>query len=202
MQNCPAVCVVPSHRRGPRIGDCFGPDPQCRPQLAGTLTTRQLQIQDFQARWEKQTLQGKGEIDFSVPTTPIWLEAEAREISVPSVIEGLGLSIPIRGTSGLKISAFGPFSNPKATLEFETHSLAYSGELLGHLSSQARWHQRLLTLEKFQLEKPQAGTDWILQATGNLNLESGTYDFQVKSDPLAISSLQLPAVSPSKPDCN
>jgi outer membrane protein assembly complex protein YaeT len=164
--------------------------------VTGTLAAQHMQIEGFRADWENQSLTGKGGINFSVPTTPIWLEAEGRGIQMPKVLEGLGLSIPLKGTSDLKVTASGTFSNPEATLECEMRSLEYSGEPLGSLSSQIRLHQHQLTLDKLWLEKPQTGTNWILQASGNLNLESRAYDFRLDSDPLAISSLQLPGGIP------
>ena len=162
----------------------------------GNFTPQQVQIENFRLDWENQSLQGSTGIDFSAPATSIKLKAEGREINLPNVLEGLGLSVPLKGTSDLRISASGPFSSPEAGLEFDARSLEYSGEPLGRLTGHLQWHPHQLVSGKLRLEKPQGGEIGVLEAAGGLNLTAKSFDFQLKSNPLCISNLRVPGVVP------
>jgi len=139
---------------------------------------------------------GSGEVQLNGPRA-MNLAVNVDDVTIDATLAALGHgNLPATGTVGLQATVAGTVSNPLGRVMVHGTDLATYGETLGTLALDARLDGRRLTVEQFQLDKPQPGDNGRLTGSGSFDLDRRAYDVVFNTQNVELLGLTLPGGAP------
>ncbi|HEY2012970.1 MAG TPA: translocation/assembly module TamB domain-containing protein, partial [Bryobacteraceae bacterium] len=159
-------------------------------------TADRLSIDNAAVSWQKQTLHAAGTVGLKDPQ-PLHLSAQASDMSVASILAALNhADLPLAGNLRLEAEVDGSVAAPSASLHLAGAALHAYSEDLGGMEIRAQFAGRRLDVQELRLDKPQAGGNASLNASGSYDLDSRQYQFRARTQGVELSSLALPDGTP------
>jgi outer membrane protein assembly factor BamA/autotransporter translocation and assembly factor TamB len=146
--------------------------------------------------WQSVRMHASGDVQLN-GRRAINLRANVDDVPIDAMLAALGHGdLRATGTVGLHATVAGTISNPQGRLTVRGTELATYGETLGTLALDARLDGRRLTLEQFQLDKPQPGDNGRLTGSGSFDLDRRAYDIVLNTQNVELLGLTLPSGAP------
>jgi outer membrane protein assembly complex protein YaeT len=146
--------------------------------------------------WQAARMHASGDVQLN-GRRAINLAANVDDVPIDATLAALGhRDLPATGTVGLHATVAGTFSNPQGRLTVRGTELATYGEMLGTLALDARLDGRRLTMEQFQLDKPQPGDNGRLTGSGWFDLDRRAYNVVLNTQNVELLGLTVPMGGP------
>jgi len=152
-----------------------------------------LSVERLELRWQEQTVQAGGSVDFAPEAPALDLRLRARQASLQAVLAGLGQELPVEGFADLDAEVGGNTEAPRARLSASANELTAYGERLGRLRVEAGFADQQVEVSELVLEKPRKeGGAGFLRASGSYDLDAGEYSVTADTESFELDSLELP----------
>jgi len=156
-------------------------------------TQRRLTIADASVRWREQVLSGSGVIGLDDRDPVLNITARSENVSLQTMLAGMNRGdVSASGEISLSADVTGTAKQPLADVKLSATNLAAYGETFGTLAADARIEDRIVHLNGLRLDKPQAGGNGALLASGTYNLDSRDFTLKAEGQNLRLTSLTLP----------
>lgn len=148
-------------------------------------------LQRLRAVWQDGELEAAGRVALD-GVQAVEGHLTARNLDI-TVMTGAVMASPpsVAGIVSAEAEVRGTVSRPTATARITVNDLMAYGEPLGTLDANVALADQVVNLSRLRLDKPQAGNDGWLEASGTYAIDTNAADAQVRSDNLRVEQLRL-----------
>jgi outer membrane protein assembly complex protein YaeT len=154
-------------------------------------TPARITLHSADVSWQEARAHASGSVGLT-GVQPIALDLIAEQVSLDAALGALGQSVPGKGEVSLRGSASGTVTRPEGTVALGATGLEAYGETIGTLALSGALTGRRAELTSLRVDKPQGEIgDGVMTARGSYDLDARTYDVDVASENLQLTSLVL-----------
>ncbi|MBM3745438.1 MAG: AsmA family protein, partial [Acidobacteria bacterium] len=161
-------------------------------EASATCSPEEVRLEELSLAWQGQRLTASGVMGLRGRVPSVTASAAVSEASLAALLSGVGQTLPLDGRLDLKATLGGTLEDLQASLSLAARGLQGYGEEWGDLAVEASLAGQRAVLEKLRLDKPQAGGNGYLQASGSYDLASSTYSVKCEANQIAFEKLSLP----------
>jgi outer membrane protein assembly factor BamA/autotransporter translocation and assembly factor TamB len=149
-------------------------------------------IHPLDVTWREARIRGEGRVGLT-GAKPLDLSLTAEAVDLAQILRALErANIPVSGRLAASGRVTGPLARPRGMFALTGADLVAYGELLGALSADVTLANRIVSMPRLAIDKPQPDRPARITATGRYELDRRGYVFDVQSRDLRLLTATLP----------